>query len=156
MVWAPTISSPSSPISFYPVFRHQDRWKARHWTVLTTRESVMPELTLQFVAMIEGPSSAPAVAASLKAAFPESKTVNVKVHSFDLRENWIEIWPNRDADPGKVSDDDGYMFYGYELQATPTMSVNEDHQIQLARDLVVVLEGEGWKVVVCANFEDRL
>lgn len=114
----------------------------------------MPELTLQFVAMIEGPSSVPAVVASIRAAFPEAKAV--KVHSFDLRENWIEIWANREADPGKASDDDGYMFYGFELQATPMMSVNEDHQIQLARDLLAALESEGWKVVVCANFEDRL
>ena len=114
----------------------------------------MPELTLQFIAMIEGPSSASAVVASLKATFPDAK--EVKVHSFDLRQNWIEIWANRDADPGKASDDDGYMFYGFELQATPMMSVNEEHQIQLARDLVAALEGEGWKVVVCANFEDKL
>jgi hypothetical protein len=114
----------------------------------------MPELTLQFVAMIEGPSNAPEVVASLKAAFPEAKAI--KVHSFDLRENWIEIWANRDADSGKASDEDGYMFYGYELQATPMMSVNEDHQIQLARDLVAAFEGEGWEVVVCANFEDKL
>jgi hypothetical protein len=104
--------------------------------------------------MIAGPSSVLEVVGWLKGAFPDAK--GVKVNSCDLRNNWIEVLANRDADPQKTDDDDGYMFYGYELQATPMVSVNEDHQVQLARDVVVALRRRDWKVVVCANFEDRL
>jgi hypothetical protein len=103
------------------------------------------EPTLQFVVMIDGPSSVPEILEALSDALPGVRN-----------RNWIEIRPNEDADFEAVEGDDGYLFYGFELQATPMGEVTEDHQIDLARKLISAINGKGWKAVVCANFEDKV
>ncbi len=114
----------------------------------------MSNLTLQFLVMVDGPANPQELIKCLENAFFDARPL--KVNSCNLRDNWIEVWKNKDADNAKINDPNGYMFYRFEVQATPLADVQEQHQIVLARDVLAALQSRGWKAVVCANFEDRI
>ncbi|GAA0333548.1 hypothetical protein NE235_13610 [Actinoallomurus spadix] len=112
--------------------------------------------TLQFIVMVDGDVSEEALLRSVFDAFPDA--VRLKVHSCDVQGNQLEIWHNEDADPALAfTDDDGYLYYRRRVEVTPMIgSVDEDHQVALARALAVAFESIGGRAVVLANFEDRL
>jgi hypothetical protein len=79
--------------------------------------------------------------------------------SAHVRANLLEINPNEAYDPRRAATDDeeAYLYFRWRVELTPVDStVDEDHQIGLARELVGVLAGDGVRTVVCANFEDRV
>lgn len=108
---------------------------------------------LQFIVMVDGDMSEGALLQSVCDAFPDA--VRLKAHSCDVRGNWLEIWHNEDADPGLArADDDGHLYYRWRVELTPTTeSVDEDHQVALARALIATFESLGGRAVVLANFE---
>lgn len=115
----------------------------------------MPDETLQFIVMADGDLSEPQLLNAIIARFPDAR--RVKGNSCDVRGNWVEIWENEDADPKLAGGEDGYMFYGWRIEATPmTDDIDEDHQIAFARDLMAYLRDAGMRTVVAANFEDRV
>ncbi|TWT29697.1 hypothetical protein [Blastopirellula retiformator] len=115
----------------------------------------MPEYTLQFIIMIDGPSSDQEIVDAIRTPFPDSG--GGPARCADLRGNFVDIFANSDADQAKMSGEDGFLFYGFELQASPTKpTIQEAEQIRLARDLKAVFESRGWKAEVGANFEDKL
>ena len=107
--------------------------------------------TLEFLVMVDDADGLPE---AILRHFPEA--VRRKENSCDLRGNWIEVWPNDDADRDLVGGDEGYLYYAWEVQATPVVDVDEDHQVRLARELVSCFRALGGTAVVAANFEDRV
>ena len=81
-----------------------------------------------------------------------------KSNSCDLRGNWLEIWENEGANSELSKDaENGYLYYKWRIEVTPVaFSVGEDKQVQLAKELASYLKEAGCRVVVCANFEDKL
>jgi hypothetical protein len=111
--------------------------------------------TLQFLVMVDGNMDRAALLAAIQRTFPDA--VRRKENSCDLRGNWIEIWANESADATLAGGPDGYLYYQWRVEANPTDdSVDEDHQVELARALVRCFEELGARPVVAANFEDRV
>ena len=114
------------------------------------------EETLQFVIMVQSEEGRESLLTVLLSSFGEA--TRRKANSCDLRENWIEIWENDDADAVLANQPDtGYLHFRWRLESTPMkQEVTESAQIQLAKDIVSCLEAHGCRCVVCANFEDLL
>ena len=112
--------------------------------------------TLQILLMVEADLDRPAVLASVMTYFTDA--VPRKENSCLLRGNLLEIWPNEDADPVQSrSGEDPYLYYRWRVEVTPMEdSLDEVHQIALARELRSALETTGALVEVLAAFEDRL
>jgi hypothetical protein len=106
--------------------------------------------------MVDADIDRPAVLALVLAHFPVAR--RQKDHACLLRGNLLEIWPNEDADPARSrSDEDPYLFYRWRVEVSPMDDrVDEDHQVQLARDLRSALQSTGAHVEVLAAFENRL
>jgi hypothetical protein len=112
--------------------------------------------TLQFVVMVDGEVGEAALLQSVLGRFPDA--TRLKAHSCDVRGNWLEIWHNDDADPELArGDEDGYLHYRWRVELTPMSdTLDEDHQVELARALIAVFREAGGRSVVLANFEDRV
>ncbi len=110
--------------------------------------------TLEFLVMVDGDVERSELVAAIRDRFPDA--LPRKENSVDLRDNWLEVWENESADADLTSGSDGYLYYPWRVEVTPTGTVNEERQIQLARELVAAFAALGTKPVVCANFEDRV
>ena len=83
--------------------------------------------------------------------------LRMRERSFDATGNYVEIKQNVDFDRSKMDDDDGYLFFPFRMEFTPSNPRRtEDQQVQLARAMKEVLEYIGCRIVVGANFEDRV
>ena len=109
----------------------------------------------QFLVMVNSTGTAPALTGRLSASLPDATPVRPR--SFNWRGNWVQVWENDDYDPGHIdSPEDGYLFYRFRIEVSPTEEVTDDHQIRAARELVAALESLHLKAVVCADFEDEV
>ncbi|MCO6008397.1 hypothetical protein NE236_25805 [Actinoallomurus purpureus] len=111
---------------------------------------------MQFIVMVDGDADEVALLRCVLKNLPDA--VRLKAHSCDVRGNWLEIWQNEDADPNLAeNDDDGYLYYRWRVELTPMGgTVDEDHQVELARALIGAFERADGRAVVLANFEDRV
>lgn len=113
------------------------------------------EYTLQFLLMIDGPTDRAEIVDRILGRC--AGVLPVKPNALNLQSNLIEVWANADADMTRSSDPlEGYMYYAYRVECTPIENVTEDTQIELAKNLISTLTAGSWKVVPCANFEDKL
>ena len=115
------------------------------------------EETLQFLVMVEGPADEATVLDLVRTGLPDA--VPYRRGSVQVRGNLLEINHNEFADPrlAATDPDDGFLSFGWRVELTPAdATVDEDHQILLARALVRTFEHAGAQAVVCANFEDRV
>ncbi|WP_328470035.1 hypothetical protein OHA21_03460 [Actinoplanes sp. NBC_00393] len=109
----------------------------------------------QFLLMVDSATERSRLVDELLAGFPEMD--RRKENSGHIRGNWLEVWPNDDADEKQASDpENGYLHFRWRIELTPLTAVEEDHQVQLARDLLRHFQAAGSRAEVCANFEDRL
>ncbi|MEV6304806.1 hypothetical protein AB0M02_35715 [Actinoplanes sp. NPDC051861] len=110
----------------------------------------------QFLVMVDRHVERARLVDSLHSVFPDAQ--RRKDNSLHLRGNWLEVWPNDDADENLAADPTtGYLHFRWRVEVTPLdASVTEDDQVQLARDLLTHLRSDGAAAEVCANFEDRL
>jgi hypothetical protein len=113
-------------------------------------------LTLQFFIMLEPFREPEAVMELLSDKFAELRAA--KSGSRLLRGNLIEVLRNPEADARRAMSGAGeYYYYALCLECSPmSASIDEAHQIQLARDLRDVLVAAGMQCVVGANFENKL
>ena len=115
------------------------------------------EPTLQFLIMVDGALEEAELFQRIRDGLPDA--VPHRRASANVRANLLEINPNEAYDPRRAATDDeeAYLYYRWRVELTPMEStVDEDHQVALARELVGVLAGDGVRTVVCANFEDRV
>jgi hypothetical protein len=113
-------------------------------------------LTLQFILMIDTEISTEEVVTKIVSAFNDSE--RSKNNSCLTRQNFIEVSNNEDSDfVMSLDEEDGFLYYPIRLEATPIdIKVTEEHQIQLAQNIVEILTFHNCRVVVCANFEDKI
>jgi len=119
--------------------------------------SVNQVLDLRFLLILDSPhEDEDEVMTWLVTALPEAE--REKENSCRLRLNYVEVWPNSDADPEAArSKRDGYLFYRYRIEVSPILGeVAKGGQINLAREVLGYARGERWRWVVCANFEDEV
>lgn len=114
------------------------------------------QTTLQFLIMVDGPVEAAELLDAIRSRLTDA--VPYRRDSIDVRGNLLEINPNEGADPQlAATDEDDYLYYRWRVELTPTdRSVDQEHQIALARELLRAIEGPGVRATVCAAFEDRL
>ena len=112
--------------------------------------------TLQFLVMVDADLDRPGMVQAVLDRFPEATPL--KENSCDLRGNWLEVWDNEDADREQAADpDDGYLHFRWRVEVTPLDdTLDEDHQVRLARDLRDCFAAVGRDAVVAANFEHRV
>ncbi|MCF0093931.1 hypothetical protein AB0B97_16320 [Micromonospora sp. NPDC049004] len=114
------------------------------------------QTTLQFLIMVDGPLTAAELLDLIRTRLPDA--VPYRRDSVDVRGNLLEINPNEDADPRlAATDEDDYLYFRWRVELTPMdRSVDESHQIALARELLRSIEGPQVRATVCAAFEDRV
>ena len=111
---------------------------------------------VQFIVMVDSAAERSHLVSDLASDFPELE--QRKAHSGRLRGNWLEVYANDDADPAAAADpDNGFLHFRWRVEVTPLdSSVDENHQIRLARDLLAHFRSAEATAEVLANFEDRL
>lgn len=114
------------------------------------------QTTLQFLIMVDGPLEAAELLDRIRTRLPDA--VPYRRDSVDVRGNLLEINPNEGFDPHlATTDEDDYLYFRWRVELTPTdRSVDEEHQIALARELLRAIEEPGVRATVCAAFEDRV
>ncbi|MET7705462.1 hypothetical protein [Micromonospora sp. NPDC005189] len=114
------------------------------------------QTTLQFLIMVDGPLTAAELLDRIRTRLPDA--VPYRRDSVDVRGNLLEINPNEDADPQlAATDEDDYLYFRWRVELTPMdNTVDEGHQIGLARELLRAIEGPQARATVCAAFEDRV
>jgi hypothetical protein len=113
-------------------------------------------LTLQFILMIDTKMSTEEVVTKIVSAFLDSE--RSKNNSCLTKNNFIEVSNNEDSDFAlSLDEEDGFLYYPIRLEATPIGGeVTEEHQVQLAQNIVKILTSHNCRVIVCANFEDKI
>ncbi|MFC4017212.1 hypothetical protein ACFOW4_04535 [Micromonospora sp. GCM10011542] len=112
--------------------------------------------TTQFLIMVDGPLEPADLLDLIRGRLPDA--VPYRRDSVDVRGNLLEINRNEGADPRlAASDEDGYLHFRWRVEVTPMdRSVDEAHQIALARELLRAVQGPRVRATVCAAFEDRV
>lgn len=112
-------------------------------------------LTLQFIVMLTPIASEERVVEGLVERLPDA--VQIKRNSLRYKDNHLELWANRDADPNMIAEaTDGWLYFDARLEVTPLgPKACEDDQVALARELLKHLREMDLRCVLCANFEDR-
>ena len=110
----------------------------------------------QFLVMVDAATERSQLVEDLSTSFPDME--RRKANSGHIRGNWLEVWANDDADENQAADPvDGFLYFRWRVELTPLDATTaEDHQVQLARELLKHFQSVGARAVVCANFEDRL
>ncbi len=110
---------------------------------------------LQFLVMVDSELNDSALLALVLTSFPDA--VQVQQHSCDVRGNGLEIWANDSDGAESVSEEDAYLGYPWRVEVIPlTATVDEDHQVALARGLRDCFQRAGATAVICAGFENRV
>ncbi|MCO1598384.1 hypothetical protein M8C17_24870 [Micromonospora sp. RHAY321] len=114
------------------------------------------QTTLQFLIMVDGPLTEAELLDRIRTGLPDA--VPYRRDSVDVRGNLLEINPNEGADPQlAATDEDDYLYFRWRVELTPMAgTVDEGHQIALARELLRAIEGPQVRATVCAAFEDRV
>lgn len=113
------------------------------------------EKTLQFIVMIDSDLAVDALVTQCVDSL--ERAVRVKRHSFDFASNWLELSENEDFDHVSSKGDDGFLYLRYRMEATPQKrGITVDEQIAVARSLCECLSRNSTRVILCANFEDKL
>lgn len=112
--------------------------------------------TRQFLVMVDGPVGEEELFTILRNGLPDAE--GYCRCSIQSRGSLLEINPNEGADSTlSTTDEEGYLYYRWRVEATPANSnISEDHQVDLARDVVRAMNEAGLRAVVCAAFEDRV
>ena len=113
-------------------------------------------LTLQFILMIDTKLSVGELIFKLVSYYPHHK--KYKNNFYIIKQNFIKVFNNEDSDfTLSLNEDEGYLYYPVKLEATPLDGkITEDDQIKFVQDMVGLLRSHECKIVVCANFEDKI
>lgn len=78
-------------------------------------------------------------------------------YSFEYRDNLFRFRFNEDYDPCKVDEEDGYLYYRYEIEVV-SLKDNENikNQLDLARKFKEHFIEIGCSAEICADFEELL
>ena len=63
---------------------------------------------------------------------------------------------NGGFDPGRVDEEDGFLFFPHGIEATPMGEVSQVYQVALTQTIKDLIAATGARVVVAANFEDHV
>jgi hypothetical protein len=110
----------------------------------------MPTKTLQFILFIDDSRA--------ERDWRHHLASNIRLRDLEGEHgNVAEIIANREFDRSKIDDpDEGFLFFPWQLQCSPNVLRTEAQQIELAKRLRSILEAAGCKIVVAANFENKL
>jgi hypothetical protein len=110
---------------------------------------------LAFVVMIDADAPLPVLTRQLHQAFAAAK--GKPGNALDPTGNQVELRRNDHHDPVlAAAPDNGYLFFPYRLEVSPTDTVSLEHQVGFASALRTAFESLGYRAVICADFEELL